>query len=197
MGEQRGRAPLRGVGAVALLFAAMVAPTHAAPNRDEVADACRGTGAPAVVCGLVIAAEDGLARPGLSFGDFSSSGERRVDLEIADFYFRPRLARVRDGQTIVLTNSNPAGGNRHSVSSSDWGGARPVLPGPVAGFGGGRAFRSGVLDPGATFTLAIDIATMNPEAYVPLPNGDHLISFFCYIHGSSQMSGQLLVSRAP
>ena len=176
-----------------LLLAAAMTPAPAGPLGEDVAARCRSAGVPQAACDVILPVEDGLARPGLTAGDYTEDGAR-VDLEIADFYFRPRVVRVRDGQTVVFTNTNPPGGNRHSLSSSDWGGNRPVLPGPIGGFGGGRAFGSGVLDPGATFTLEIDLATMDPEAYVPLPNGDHVISFFCYIHGSSQMNGQLVVT---
>lgn len=178
-----------------LALAIAVLPASAGTVGEEVARECRARGVPDEACDAIIAVEDGLARPGLTAGDLSDDGAR-VEIDVADFYFKPRLSLVRDGQTIVFRNDNPIGGNRHSLSSADWGGEEPVYPVPGPSFGGGRAFRSGVLDPGSTFTLELDMATMNPDAYFPLPNGDFLIGFFCYIHGAAQMNGQFIVSAA-
>lgn len=189
-----GRAARLGAWAAAAALAAGVPAGAPAHTLGEEADArCREAGVDASACALVRAAEEGLQRPGVSFGDFRDDGT--ADIEVADFYFGPRLAVVRDGQTVRFTNAVPPGGNRHSVSSADWGGPSPVLPAPLLGFGGGEAFRSGRLEPGDTFFLPVDVATMDPRGYVPLPSGDVLISYFCYIHGASQMSGQLLVRR--
>jgi len=179
----------------ALLLALALTPASAGTLGEDAARECRARGVPRDVCDRILAIEDGLARPGASAGDLSGDGST-VELLIADFYFKPRLAIVRDGQTVVFRNNNAPGGNRHSFASADWGSNEPVYPIPVSSFGGGRAFRSGVLDPQTTFTLTIDVATMNPDAYLPLPNGDVVIGYFCYIHGASQMSGQLLVSTS-
>lgn len=167
--------------AVVLALVALALPARA----DPITDAC-----PEAPCAAV---EDGLRRPGVSYDDLT--GDDVAAVAIDDFYFAPRAAVIRDGQTVVFTNRRPVGGNRHSVSSADWGGPEPVLPVPVLSFGGGEAFRSARLQPGTAFTMTVDVAQIDPRAYVPLPNGDVLISYFCYIHGASQMNGQLIVRR--
>jgi plastocyanin len=176
-----------------VLFALTAPSASAGPLDHELYTACVEAGAPEAGCATMRSVADGLERGGVSAGDFTGDGA--VAIEVADFYFSPHLSVMRNGQTVVFTNTNRAGGNRHSVSSADLGGDEPVLPVPLGSFGGGRAFRSGRLEPGDPFVLTIDVATMDPRAYVPLPNGDYLIGFFCYIHGASQMNGQLLVTN--
>lgn len=171
---------MRGAIAAALLVLA-AHPAGAGP----ITDACG-----ADVCAEI---EEGLVRPGVSADDLR--GDEIAMIEVADFYFAPRLAEVRDGQTVQITNTAPTGGNRHSVASADWGGGEPVLPVPGISFGGGAAFRSARLQPGTAFIFEIDLSTMDPNGYVALPGGDVLIPYFCYIHGASQMNGQLLVRR--
>lgn len=177
---------------VAVLVAIAIAP--APSDAGALARACRDAGVDAAVCGAALAAETALERPGASADDFTADDVASV--RIADFYFAPRVSIVRNRQTVTFINVNPPGGNRHSVISSDWGGTQPVLPIPVVGFGGGVAFRSGKLGPGEPFTVVADVAALDPAASVLLPNGDALIGYHCYIHGSAQMSGVLVVRGA-
>ena len=144
-------------------------------------------------CATCDEVEEGLQRPGISYGD--ATADDVAEIEVADFYFAPRLAEVREGQPVAFTNTAPVGGSRHSVISADWGSSEPVLPAPVLSFGGGAGFRSERLAPGTSFFLTVEVDELDPETYVVLPGGDLLISYFCYIHGSSQMNGQLLVRR--
>jgi plastocyanin len=166
--------------------------THA--PAGELLRRCTEAALDAAVCDAVRTVEDALQRPGVSFEDFTSTTTATID--IADFYFAPHLSLVRNGQTVSFSNGNAPGGNSHSVSSSDWGGSEPVLPLPFAGFGAGDGFRSGKLGPGEPFTLVADVAALDPVSYLLLPNGDALIGYHCYIHGSAQMNGVLVVQGA-
>jgi plastocyanin len=173
-----------------LMVVAAIAPATADTAGREAERACLDAGLDAGVCALLVEVEDGAARAGLSAGDFSDDPAAAVT--IADFYFEPRLTMIRNGQTITFRNDNLPGGNPHSVSSADVGGDSPVLA-PGGEFGGGRGFRSGRLAPGDPFFLTIDLATLDPAAYLVLPDGSALISYHCYVHGAGQMQGQIVV----
>lgn len=130
---------------------------------------------------------------GVTLADYRDDASGTV--EVADFYFASRVMLLRDGQTVTFGNANPIGGNRHSVTSSDWGGGEPVLPVPGATFGGGAAFKR-ALQPGEQFSFGFDIAAMPAESYVALPENWFLVPYHCYIHGAAQMSAYVLVERA-
>lgn len=179
--------------AVLVLLATLI-PAAADTPADQLDRQCRDAGVPPIVCDAMLAAEHGAARAGVSFSDFTHDSNATID--IADFAFAPRLAIVHDQQMVAFTNRNRTGGNPHSVASDDIGSDSPVLPVPLASFGGGRAFRSGRLLPGEPFFLQVNLGTMDPRGYQVLPTGDVLISYHCYIHGSAQMNGQLLVRAA-
>jgi plastocyanin len=175
---------------------AIVASMFGVPNAraGELNRQCVEAGMDALACDAILTLETAAQRPGVSVDDFT--GDDKASIQIADFYFAPRISLVRNGQTVSFANANPPGGNRHSVSSSDWGSTTPVLPIPVASFGGGRAFRSGRLGPGEPFTVLADVAALDPAAYLLLPNGDAIIGYHCYIHGAAQMNGVLVVQGA-
>lgn len=163
--------------------------TPALGHEGEVQ--CRRLGGLTPVCDRVGQVEQGLARAGVSYADLTDDPVLVID--VRDFSFAPRVFQIFDGQRVIFRNGNPMGGNRHSLASSDLGGDRPILPVPGGGFGGGRAFRSGLLQPGESFILDVRIATMDPEAYMPTGLGDYIIGFHCYVHGASQMNGYIRV----
>jgi len=178
----------------ALLIAAVLASSTAVSAHtpfEAAYEECLSRGIASQLCAVILDAEAVAQRPGVSVADFTDDAGGAI--EIADFYFAPRFSVVANGQTVSFRNSNRPGGNPHSVSSGDWGGSEPVLPVPVLGFGAGEGFRSGKLGPGEPFEVTVDVATLEPETYLLLPNGDALIGFHCYIHGASQMNGVLLV----
>jgi hypothetical protein len=177
---------LRTTVAIAAMLATL---TPAIAHEGEVQ--CRRLGGLAPICDRVGQLEDGLARSGVSYADLTDDPILVID--VRDFSFAPRVFQIFDGQRVVFRNGNPKGGNRHSLASSDLGGADPILPLPGSGFGGGRAFRSGLLQPGESFILDVNIPTMDPEAYMPTGLGDHIIGFHCYVHGASQMNGYIRV----
>lgn len=179
---------------LALTLAACIASLTTIAPAGELNRRCVDADAEAAICAAALTLENGLERPGLSVEDFTTQPTARI--EIADFYFAPRIAVVRNGQSVSFTNTNAPGGNSHSLVSSDWGGPEPVLPVPFAGFGGGEGFRSGRLPPGAVVTLVADVDALDPVSYLVLPNGDALIGYHCYIHGSAQMNGAILVQGA-
>lgn len=172
------------------IIAALVA-TGSPAQSHEAAARCRQLGLLYPVCVAVDSVEQGAARTGVSAADYTDDGVLEIDL--TDFAFAPRIVQVFDGQRIIFRNRNRFGGNRHSLASSDYGSDQRVLPIPGGGFGGGRAFQSGVLQPGESFIFDVRIATMDPRGYLPTGLGDQLIGFHCYIHGASQMSGVLRV----
>ena len=162
-------------------------------TQQEAVGFCVGKGAPGPVCNILNATFEGLKRPGVSAGDFTGKHHDVAVIDVADFYFAPRVAKVRDGQLVAFQNINLVGGNRHSVASSDWAGASPVLPIPGGAAGGGRGFSSGVLQPESALVLRIDLASIHPDAVVPLANDEYLIAYHCYIHTATVMQGQLIV----
>lgn len=176
------------------VFAAIAALLLCAPSSGgahELEARCRELGMLAPMCDATRELEQGAARTGVSAADFTDDPGQQV--EITDFYFAPRIVQVFDRTRIVFTNTNPLGGNRHSLSSSDLGSDGRVLP-IAPEFGAGRGFRSdGVLQPGDTFTLDIDIAAMDPVSYLPTGAGDYWIAYHCYVHGAAQMSGLIRV----
>lgn len=175
-------------------FALLAALALCAPvtgSAHELEARCRQLGQLAPMCTAIGEVENGLARTGISAADFTDDPTQTI--EITDFYFAPRIVQVYDHTRIVFTNTNPVGGNRHSLSSSDLGSEGRVLP-IAPEFGAGRGFRSdGVLQPGDTFILDIDIAAMDPVSYLPTGLGDYLIGYHCYVHGAAQMSGLIRV----
>ncbi|MCA1814527.1 MAG: hypothetical protein LC624_11355 [Halobacteriales archaeon] len=186
----------------AMLLAMLLPAVLAGPLGEEVADRCFELDPPdEAPCEVAEGVFGGLERPGASFGDFR--GDEAVALEAANFYFSPKVSVMHDQQWVVWENGNPPGGNRHSVASSDWGcdathalgDCQAVLPVAGLAFGGGRAFKATApLQPGGTFALYVDIASMDPDAYVQLQDGSYLITYHCYIHGAAQMQGQLIVT---
>lgn len=175
---------------IALVALAMLAPVAA--SAHEGADRCRQLGLLVPVCNGVEQAERGAQRMGASFADFTDNLTQTVD--VADFYFAPRVIQVFDRSRVVLINRNSEGGNRHSVASSDFGSEDRILPVPGYEFGAGRGFKSsGALQPGEVFVLDIDIASMDPASYMPTGFGDYYIGYHCYVHGAAQMSGLIRV----
>jgi plastocyanin len=205
----------RGALCVASLLAVLAAAPLAGAGNDfeemalgPVEDACGQVLAPGdEVC--FDAAEigegvfGGLERfaGGVSFEDCRDNGDAGCHVEVANFYFASRVLVVSDGQTIEFENGNPPGGNRHSVMSSDWGcampdsGCVPVLPVPGANFGGGQGFAQ-ALPPGGTFDLTVDVASLDPQAYVLTQDGTAVIAYHCYIHGAATMNAYIVVPAA-
>jgi len=175
--------------ATAALLLAGLSP---AAEAHEAADRCRQLGLLVPICTNVERLERGIQRTGVSVADYTDNVSQVV--EIADFYFAPRIIQVFDESRVVFVNRNPEGGNRHSISSSDFGADERILPAPGFEFGAGRGFRSSAkLMPGDAFVLDIDIASMDPAAYLPTGFGDYYIGYHCYVHGASQMSGLIRV----
>lgn len=172
-----------------LIGALLLGALPASAYEGEVT--CRRLGLLAPICDRIGQVESGAARLGASYADYTD--DPVLVVEVRDFSFAPRIIQVYDGQRVIFRNTNRAGGNRHSLASSDLGSDQRVLPLPGGGFGGGRSFRSGLLQPGESFILDIRIATMDPRAYLPTGFGDYLIGFHCYVHGASQMSGIIRV----
>jgi hypothetical protein len=180
---------LRAHLAVLLISSAAIWPTQALGHELEAR--CREFGLLAPVCDGAREVEQGLARTGVSAADFTDDPVQEI--EITDFYFAPRIVQVFDRTRIVFRNTNPTGGNRHSLSSSDLGSDHRVLP-LIPEFGAGQGFDSnGLLQPGDVFVLDIDIAAMDPVSYLPTGLGDYWIGYHCYVHGAAQMSGLIRV----
>lgn len=187
---------------LALLLALGLAPGSrgndlAALVEGTFADVCQGAPEPAAegcatggeVAGGVVGGLERLGG-GISWADCTDDAE--CEVEVADFYFSPRVTVVDDGQEVTWFNENGPGGNRHSVMSSDWNSAQPVLPVPGVNFGGGASFRA-ALQPQGSFSLEVNVLDLEPESVVRLPDGSALIPYHCYIHGAAMMQAWLLV----
>lgn len=173
-----------------LAFGALLGLVAATPSgAHELEARCRQFGIVAPVCNAVATLEQGSERTGVTFADLTDDPVFEID--IADFYFAPRIFQIYDGTRVIFRNANPVGGNRHSLSSSDLAGPTPIVP--PRSFGGGGAFRSGLLRPGDVFILDVYVARMDPRGPLPTGLGDHLIGFHCYVHGATQMSGLIRV----
>lgn len=131
---------------------------------------------------------------GVSYGDVRDQNHHgSIEVEVGSFYFAPRVLEVDLGSVVTWRNTDPAGGNRHIVSSSDWLGSDPALPAPGFSFGGGTGFSSGLMQPGDTWNLVLATRDDWPQSIVPLGISKVLIPYHCNVHGASQMSGFLLL----
>lgn len=143
---------------------------------------------------------------GVSYDDQRDTVDAPIDVAVGSYYFAPRVLQVDPGQIVRFVNTSGPGGNRHRVSSSDWGSVKNLgspqhAAFPVAGplsFGGG-SFSSGVLQPGDSWEWDMPARGERspfPESGVPLGIDKVLIPYHCNLHGSGTMNGYLLLSTS-